>query len=119
VTRLNSKSRIGECVSRRYRTPPGQLAAALIVSAGFILIGLSTLSQPLHAGDVFVAVLLVVLGCVGAALRLTIHVTLTPDEISYRYNFRRRTIPWMSVESFRVGPAPGWGSWSCIVVEVR
>jgi len=96
--------------------------AALIVSAVFILIGLSVLSQPLHkvgAGGAVVAALAFAVGCVGAALRLTIDVTLTPDEISYRYNFRRRTIRWTSVESFRVGPAPGWGSWSCIVVEVR
>jgi len=70
-------------------------------------------------GGVVVAVLAFIVGCVGAALRLTTDVTLTPAGISYRSNFRRRAIPWASVESFRVGPAPGWGSWSCVVVEVR
>ena len=94
----------------------------LICSAVFILIGLGGLTQPLHrqgAGGVIVAGLAVGVGCAGAALRLTTDVTLTPLEISYRYNFRRRTISWASVESFRVGPTPGWGNWSCVVVDVR
>jgi hypothetical protein len=87
-----------------------------------MLVGLSVLSQPLHkvgAAGVIVAVLVFALGCVGAALRLTTAVTLTPAEISYRSNFRLRAIPWASVESFRVGPAPGWGRSSCVVVDVR
>lgn len=112
----------GEGVSRRYRVPASQLVPWLIVSSVFVLIGLSVLSQPLHQvgiGGVVVAVLAFVMGCAGAALRLTTDVTLTPTDISYRYNFRRRAIPWTLVESFRVEPAPGWGSWSCIVVDVR
>lgn len=111
----------GERVSRRYRAPVSQLVAWLVCSAVFILIGLSVLTQPLHrvgVGGVIVAVLAFAVGCLGAALRLTTAVTLTPVEISYRYNFRRRAIPWASVESFRVGPAPGWGSWSCVVADV-
>jgi len=108
-------------MSRHYRTPAGQLVAWLICSAVFVLIGLSVLSQPSHkvgAGGVIVAVLAFAVGCVGAALRLTTDVKLTPAEISYRSNFRRRTIPWASVESIRVGRAPGFGSWSCVVVDV-
>lgn len=88
----------------------------------FVLIGLSLLTQPLHrvgVGDVIVAVLTAGVGCTGAALRLTVDVTLMPEGISYRYNFRRRAIPWGSVEWFRVGSAPGWGSWSCVVVGLR
>jgi hypothetical protein len=105
-------------MSRHYRPPAGQLMAALIVSAVFILIGLSTLTGPLQPGDVVVAVLLCALGCVGSALRLTTDVEVTRDDISYRLNFRRRAIPWVSVESFRVGRAAGFGSWSCVVVDV-
>jgi hypothetical protein len=95
----------------------------LICSAVFILIGLSVLAEPMRqvggVSGVIVGVLTLVLGCAGAALRLTTDVTLTPAEISYRYNFRRRAIAWASVESFRVGPAPGWGSWLCVVVDLR
>jgi hypothetical protein len=96
--------------------------AWLICSAVFILIGVSIATQPLHeagVGGVIFGVLVIALGCVGAALRLTTDVALTPTEISYRTNFLRRTVPWISVESFRVGRASGWGSWSCVVVEVR
>ena len=106
---------------RRYRVPASQLAPWLICSALFVLIGLSALTEPLHqvgVGGVIVAILAGAIGCVGAALRLTVDVTLTPVEISYRYNFRRRAIPWASVESFRLGRAPG-SSWSCVVVDVR
>jgi hypothetical protein len=39
--------------------------------------------------------------------------------MSYRYNFRRRAIPWALVEGFRVGPASGLGSWSCVMVNLR
>jgi hypothetical protein len=108
-------------VIRRYRVPASQLAPWLICSAVFVLIGLSVLTQPLHQvgiGGVIVAIMAGAIGCAGAALRLTVDVTLTPVEISYRYNFRRRAIPWASVESFRVGRAPG-SSWSCVVVDVR
>ena len=112
----------GKYVIRRYRAPASQLVPWLICSAVFILIGLSVLTQPSHrvgVGGVILAVLAGGVGCVGAALRLTTNVTLTPLEISYRYNFRRRAIPWASVESFRVAPAPGWGNWSCVVVDMR
>jgi hypothetical protein len=90
----------GKYVIRRYRVPASQLVPWLICSAVFVLIGVSVLTQPLHrvgVGGVIVAVLAGGVGCVGAALRLTIDVMLTPAEISYRTNFRRRTIPWASV----------------------
>lgn len=108
--------------SRRYRVPASQLVPWLIVSAGFIMIGLSVLTQPLHQvgpGGVVAAAVALAVGCVGAALRLTVDVTLTPAGISYRYNFRRRAIPWASIDSFRIAPAPGWGSWWCIAVDVQ
>lgn len=94
----------------------------LICSSAFIVIGLGVLTQPprhVGAGGVIVAVLAGGVGCVGAASRLTTHATLTPSGISYRYNFRGRTISWASVESFRIAPAPGWGNWSCIEVNTR
>jgi len=109
-------------VIRRYRVPPSQLVPWLICSAVFVLIGLSVLTQPwqrVGVGGVIMAILAFGVGFGGAALRLTVDVTLTPAEISYRYNFRRRAIPWTSVESFRVGSAPGSGSWPCVVVDVR
>lgn len=86
------------------------------------MIGLGVATQPLHragAGGVIVGVVVGGIGCAGAALRLTTDVTLTPLAISYRYNFRRRAIPWASVESFRVGAASGRGGWSCVVVNTR
>jgi hypothetical protein len=68
---------------------------------------------------VIVDILIAGVGFAGAALRLTTYVTLTPAEISYRSNFRRRTIAWPEAESFRVGRASGFGNWSCVVVDVR
>jgi hypothetical protein len=103
---------------------------ALIVNAVFVLIGLSALSEPwreVGIGGAIVAILSGVAGWVGAVCVLAINVTLTPAEITYRHNFRRplilcerrRWIPWPSVDAFRVGIAPGWLRWSCVVVELR
>lgn len=112
----------GCAMIRRYRVPVTQLVPWLICSAVFVLIGLGVATQPLHAagvGGVIVGILVAAFGCVGAALRLTTYVALMPTEISYRLNFRRKTIPWASVESLRIGHAPGLGSWSCIVVNMK
>jgi uncharacterized membrane protein YedE/YeeE len=108
-------------VTRRYRVPAGQLVPALLGAAIFLLIALGGLSQPwrqVGIGGVIVAVLAGGAGCLAAALALTTQTTLTPAEISYRSNFRSRTIPWASATSFRVGRARSWGNWSCVVVDV-
>jgi len=109
-------------VIRRYRVPAGQLVPALIGAALFLLVGLGGLGQPwsqIGAGGVVVAFLAAGAGVVAAAIVLTTQVTLSPAEISYRSNLRRRTIPWASAASFRVGRARSWGNWSCVVVDVR
>lgn len=106
----------------RYRVPASQLVPALICSAVFVLIGLSSFSEPwrqVGVGGAIVAVLAGGVGCLVAAMALTTRVTLTPAEISYRSNLRRGTIAWACAASFRIGRAPGWGSWSCVVVDVR
>jgi hypothetical protein len=106
-------------VSRRYRVPAGQLVVTLMASGVFVLIGVSMLAQPRGTGPggAAVAVLCVVIGCAVVVLRLTTDVTVTPAGISYRANFRRRAIPWASVGSLGVGPAPR--GWKCIVVGVN
>ncbi len=107
---------------RRYRLPASQLVPGLMCAALFLLVGLSALAEPwrqVGVGGAIVAVLAGGVGCLAGALALTNHVTLTPAEISYRSNLRSGTIPWASVESFRVGQAPGRGFWSCVVAEVR
>ena len=107
---------------RRYRPPASQLVASLICSALLVLLALSALAEPWHRVGVWGVITSVAaggIGCITAALRLTVDVTLTPVEISYRYNFRRRTIPWASVEAFRVGRTLQRVSWPCVVVHVR
>jgi hypothetical protein len=108
-------------VTRRYRVPAGQLVPALAGAGLFLLVGFGALSEPwskVGAGGAIIAVLTFAAGGLTAALALTTQVTLTRDEISYRSNLRSHAIPWASVASFRVGRAPGWGNWSCVMVNV-
>jgi len=91
-------------------------------AALFLLVGLSALAEPwrqVGVGGVIVAVLAGGAGCLAGVMALTTQVTLTPAEISYRSSLRSGTIPWASVESFRVGRRPGQGMWSFVVLDVR
>jgi len=45
--------------------------------------------------------------------------TLTPEGITYRYNFRRKTIPWEAVDSFKISASPANPIWSTVQVELR
>lgn len=54
-----------------------------------------------------------------AAAVATTFAEVTPAGLVYRYNFRRKMIPWASIESFRIARGPGTGLWSALVVELR
>ena len=43
---------------------------------------------------------------------------LTAAGLAYRFNFRRKLIPWTSIESFRIARGPGTGPWSGLVVQL-
>ncbi|HEX8007381.1 MAG TPA: PH domain-containing protein [Trebonia sp.] len=88
---------------------------------GFLLIGASMLANEREAGGVsglVVGGLLIVLACVAGSASITSVVVLTPEGITWRYNFRRKTIPWEAVEAFGISPVPGM-VWSRVVVELR
>jgi hypothetical protein len=93
-----------------------------LISAGlFAIIGIAMI-VPARGTDVAEHVLggvALTAGVVFGAACATNHVTLTPAGITYRYNFRRKTIPWETVGSFSVSPWPGNPRWSTVRVELR
>lgn len=107
-------------MARKYRSPM-PLSAGLVGSVVFFVIGASMLADERDAGGVSALVagsLLIALACAAGGASITNVVVLTPEGITWRYNFRRKTIPWETVESFRVSPAPGM-AWSSVTVELR
>jgi hypothetical protein len=61
----------------------------------------------------------IVLGIALGAVALTNNVTLSPAGISYRSNFRLRTLQWDIVDAFRVSRFPGNALWWTVRVELR
>ena len=93
----------------------------LIAMGLFAIIGIAMI-VPARGTDVAEHVLggvALTAGVVFGAACATNHVTLTPAGITYRYNFRRKTIPWETVGSFSVSPWPGNPRWSTVRVELR
>jgi hypothetical protein len=70
-------------------------------------------------GESVIGGLVIVFACVLAGHVFTSYAELTPGGLAYRFNFRRRIIPWASIESFRAARGPGTGPWPGLVVERR
>lgn len=114
-----TKSRMAEG-SRRYRSAiplTGGSAGVLV----FLGLGIGMVVDGYHSGigQSVVGGLVSVFGCMLAVQIFTSYVELTPAGLTYRFNFRRKVIPWASIDSLRVSRGPGTGPWSGLVVERR
>lgn len=92
-----------------------------MLSGGFIflIIGLSGLVVGHQVGNFVVAVIGVLPGALFVLAALTSYAVSSSVGVEYRYNFRRRVIPWNSIQSFRVARAPGLGPWSILIIDVK
>jgi hypothetical protein len=107
-------------MTRKYRSRM-PFVAQLIVGIGFALLGMASADPGVHASvaDQVVGALMLAFGCAVVGIASTDGAVLTPAGITYRYNFRRRTIPWDAVKSFEVAPFPGNTLWSTVRVQLR
>jgi hypothetical protein len=105
---------------RRYRSAI-PLTGGSIGAFGFFVIGISMVFSGLgqDIGETVIGVPVVALaGFLGFGVATTV-TELTPAALTFRYNLRRKTIPWASVEAFRVARGRGTGLWWSLMVEVR
>jgi hypothetical protein len=107
-------------VVRRYRSR-ALLALQLICAGGFALLGIAALlpAPGTDTAEHVIGGMALAFGLAVGAACVTNVVMLTPAGITYRYNFRRRTIPWNTVESFSISPMPRAPLWSTVRVELR
>jgi Bacterial PH domain len=105
---------------RKYRSLP-PLVGGLVGFAGFLLLGVSmlTVAPSGDAGDRVIGACLIVVACLLGAMAVTASAVLTPEGITYRHNFRRKSIAWESIVSLGAFPMPGLGPWFNVVVELR
>lgn len=105
---------------RRYRSRL-PFAIGLFGAALPLLVGIA-MAVPTSTSNVAEHVIggfgIVVACCVGA-LAWTNGVWLTPEGIVKRQTFKRTTIPWATVGSFKVAPVPRNQLWRTIQVELR
>lgn len=99
--------------ARRYRSAI-PLTGGSVGAVGFFLLGADMVvyGSGADVGATAVGVFVMAIAGVAAALVGTTFAELTPAGLVYRFNFRRRMIPWASIESFRVSRGPGTGPWS-------
>jgi hypothetical protein len=105
---------------RRYRSAI-PLAGASIGAFGFFFLGIGMVIDGVHAGigEAVVGAVVVAVAGMLSGLVATTFAELTPTGLTYRYNFRRKTIPWAAIDSFRSARGPGTGPWSGLVIERR
>jgi Bacterial PH domain len=105
---------------RKYRSLP-PLVGGLVGFVGFLLLGVSMLAfaPSGDVGDRVFGACFIVLAGWGGGLAVTNGVVLSPLGVTYRYNFRRKTIAWESVASLDTRPMPGLVPWFNVVVELQ
>lgn len=110
----------GEPASHRFRSTVPLLGGS-VGAFGFCLLGIATVIPEPKAdlGQIIVGAFSIAFAVLLAAGVGTSFAELTPKGLTYRYNFRRRTIRWASIESLRVAPAPGPGLWSNLVIDLH
>jgi hypothetical protein len=75
-------------------------------------------TRPRHWGDRHRGARRGLAGFLGFGVVTTV-TEMTRAGLTFRYNLRRKTIPWASVEAFRVARGRGTGLWWSLMVEVR
>jgi hypothetical protein len=106
--------------SKRYRSAfpaTGGSIGAFV----FLIVGVGMVVDGLHSGiaESIIGGLAVVLAFLLTGQVLTSYAAITPAGLAYRFNFRRKLIPWTSIESLRAARGPGTGVWAGLVVERR
>ena len=103
---------------KTYRTK-ATLVFGLAAACVFLLLGISGLNPASHAGlsGMIIAGISAAFSIWLAALIITSGLTVTPEYIAYRKNFRKRTIPWSSVRSFDIGKSQSVVRWPCLVIN--
>lgn|ERR1022692_2451538 len=104
---------------KTYRTK-ATLVFGLAAACVFLLVGVGGLTPANHAGlsGMIIAGISVAFSIWLAALVITNGLTVTPEYIVYRKNFRKRTIPWSSVRSFDIGKSQSVVRWPCLVINL-
>jgi hypothetical protein len=116
---MMTKSQNGQD-ARRYRS----VIPLTVWSVGafvFLVLGIGMVVDGFHAGlgESVVGGLAVVFACIAVGYVFTSYAELTPAGLAYRFNFRRKMIPWASIESFRASRGPGTGVLLDLMVERR
>ena len=110
----------GTKAQHRYRSAI-PMTGGSIGAFGFFFLGIFMVVDGFRAGvgeTVVGASVVAVAGLIAGGVATTF-AELTPTGLAYRYNFRRKMIPWASVESFRVARGQATGAWYSLVVELR
>jgi hypothetical protein len=106
--------------NRTYRSG-FSVAAGSLFALAFVLLGISmiVLGHRYRAMNITLGAI-IILASVGIAAALwTNSLSVNDEGISYRYNFKRSAVPWISIESFGIAPGPGMGPWSSLQINVR
>jgi hypothetical protein len=109
-----------DMMTRKYRSRM-PFVGQLIIGIATVLLGMASADPNVHASvaDHVVGAMLIAAGGALVGLASTNGAVLTPAGITYRSNFRRRTIPWDAVKSFEVAPFPENTLWSTVRVQLR
>jgi hypothetical protein len=91
----------------------------IIISSGFVLVGLSGLDPASHAGvqGIGIFVVLCSIGAWLAVMFATNRLVVSNEKIVYYYNTRKKVIPWECVVSFDVGISRTGPRWPCVVIH--
>lgn len=105
---------------RKYRSRV-PFAMGLSAAIGFLLTGVAMIVPALgtDVAEHVIGGFLIAAACWGGGISWTNGVMLTREGIVGRQTYRRTTIPWDAVGSFKVAPVPRHQAWRTVRVELR
>ena len=106
--------------NRTYRSG-SSVAAGSVFALALVLLGISmmVLGHRYRTVNVTLGALIVLASVAIAAALWTNSLSVDDGGISYRYNFKRNTVRWTSIESFGIVPGSGMGPWSSLQINLR
>ena len=106
--------------NRTYRSG-SSVAAGSVFALAFALLGISmtVLGHRYRVMNVTLGAIIILASVAIAAALWTNSLSVDDEGISYRYNFKRNTVRWTSIESFGIVPGSGMGPWSSLQINVR
>lgn len=105
---------------RKYR-PRLPFAMGLSGAALFLLVGIAMVvpTSTSNVAEHVIGGVAIAVACWTGGIVWTNGVLLTPEGIVKRQTFRRTTIPWAAVQSFKMAPVPRNRAWRTVQVELR